>query len=102
MNTMNDAIIKSSNKKKNRWSKSTEANGITKRIEVRESDNNGYIINLSVYGDVPQKDGTTKWISKDKEIISKTNPLGSEDDEFTKSMNSLEEALGDSLNFEEV
>lgn len=102
MSEIGNKIMESSNKKKNRWSKSTEANGITKRIEVRESDNDGYIISLSVYGDVPQKDGSTKWISKDKEIISKTNPLATEEDEFQKSMNTLESALGDSLEFQDI
>lgn len=99
MNTIGGKIMENSKKKKGRWRKSVEQDGITKEIAVREADNDGYIITLRVYGDVEQKDGTTKWVDKEKEIISKTNPLGEEDDVVKQGMDALESALEDNLEF---
>jgi len=91
-------------KKKQSWSKSMESNGFRKSINVRETDNNGYIIELNVSGNFPRKDDPTKkeWNSKSTEYISKKNPLATEDDNFDKSMKAMEELVSDNVEFNNV
>ena len=102
MSKMGEMIMDSSKKSKDRWRRSIEANGITKEISVKEADNDGYIINLTVYGDFKKENGEIEYKHNEKEFISKVNPLASEDDEFKKSMDSLESALGDTVQFEDI
>lgn len=70
----------SSTKKKARWSKSIEVNGITKSLTVREVEN-GFIVEQCTYG----RDNTKKnseYMDESKTYITKTNPLeGKEVDE---------------------
>lgn len=90
-------IKMSGKEKKGRWRRSVEANGITKEISVREADNDGYIINLNIYGEFPTVDGGTEYKDKSKEFISKTNPLGDEDDSFKQKLDALEDAVLDNV-----
>lgn len=96
---MSKSIKMSGKEKKGRWRRSIESNGITKEISVREADNDGYIINLTVYGDFPTVEGETEYKHKEKEFISKVNPLGDEDDSFKQKLDALEDAVTDNLEF---
>ena len=71
---------KTSGKKKARWSKSIEVNGITKSLTVREVEN-GFIVEQSTYGrDTTKKD--SEYMDENKTYVTKTNPLeGKEADE---------------------
>lgn len=71
---------KPSTKKKARWSKSIEVNGITKSLTVREVEN-GFIVEQCTYGrDTTKKD--SEYIDESKTYVTKTNPLeGKEADE---------------------
>lgn len=96
MNIKENSLFKGDQKKKQSWSKEIEKNGIRKRINVREADNGGYIIGLSISGDFPRKDGEGKeWKSMDKEIISKVNPLADADDP-------MDEFLSDDIELNEI
>jgi hypothetical protein len=66
-------------KKKSRWSKSIEVNGITKTVTVKEVEN-GFVIEQSKYGrDSMKKD--SEYIDECKTYISEENPLeGKEED----------------------
>ena len=92
-------LEKMSKDKKGRWRRSIESNGITKEICVREADNEGYIISLNIYGDFPTENGDTEYKHKEKEFISKINPLGDEDDNFKQKLDALEDAISDNLKF---
>ena len=105
MNTTESSLDKvTSKKKKQEWSQSMEANGMTKRIRVKEADNDGFIIKLNVEGDVPDPEnpGESKWKYDEKEYISKVNPLASKDDDFQKKMDAMEELVSDSIEFNNV
>jgi hypothetical protein len=64
---------KSPSKKKARWSKSIEINGITKSLTVKEVEN-GFIVEQSTYGrDSTKKD--SEYMDDCKTYVTKTNPL---------------------------
>ena len=86
-------------KKKQSWSRSTESNGITKRINVRETDNNKFNVTLCVNGYKIGKNGEKEWFDREKEYALDNNPLAEEDDSFEKSMKAIEELLSDDLEF---
>jgi len=71
---------KSPSKKKARWSKSIEINGITKSLTVREVEN-GFIVEQTTYGrDSTKKD--SEYMDDSRTYVTKTNPLeGKEADE---------------------
>ena len=69
----------SSVKKKARWSKSVEVNGVTKSLTVKEVEN-GFVVEQCTYGrDCTKKD--SEYLDENKTYVSKTNPLeGREED----------------------
>ena len=71
MAEMMSAPMDGEKKKYKRWSKSTEMDGITKSVEVREVEN-GYIIKKSMYG---KKEGSDEYMDECREYISMTNPM---------------------------
>lgn len=76
-----------------RWEKSVRIGDLTKRVCVKEAEN-GFIVEMEVYGDV-KKNGRTEWMSETTSYISKTNPLeNSKEDEFDKLAKSLKEMEG--------
>jgi hypothetical protein len=87
------------NSKKQEWSRSTEADGMTKRINVRETDNNKFTVRLSVNGYKAGKKGEENWINKEKEYALSTNPLAEKDDSFEKSIKAIEDLVSDDLEF---
>ena len=70
----------SSGKKKARWSKSVELNGVTKSLTVKEVEN-GFVIEQCTYGrDCTKKD--SEYQDDSKTYVSKVNPLeGKEEDD---------------------
>lgn len=56
------------------WSKSSEADGVTKRINVEEIEN-GYIVRLSEYGRV----SSDNYLDNNRTFYSETNPLEGDD-----------------------
>jgi len=103
MGELTEKSLFDTKKERDTWSRSVEVNGITKEIRVREADNDGYIIRLNAYGDFPKEDGNGKeYQHREKEFISKTNPLATKDDEFQKSMDAIEELVSDSIDFNEI
>lgn len=71
-------------KKRARWSKSIEVNGVTKSISVKEVEN-GFVIEQCMYGrDTTKKD--SDYVDISKTYVSKTNPLeGKEEDKEEQS-----------------
>lgn len=68
---------KAPSKKKARWSKSIEVNGITKSLTVREVEN-GFIVEQSTYGrDTTKKD--SEYMDDNRTYVTKTNPLEGKD-----------------------
>lgn len=75
----------SSPKKKARWSKSVEVNGVTKSLTVKEVEN-GFVIEQSTYGrDSTKKD--SEYMDENKTYVSKTNPLEGKDADEDKEDN---------------
>lgn len=98
MSTKGNDLVSEVQKKKKSWSKEIEKNGMRKSIRVREADNGGYIISLGISGDFPRQNGEgTEWKSIDKEIISKVNPLASED-----KVDPMDEFLSDDIELNEI
>lgn len=103
MSEMNVKSVFNSKKEKDSWSRSVKVNDITKEINVRETDNNTYIIRLTAWGDFPKEDGEGKeYKHLEKEYTSSKNPLATEDDDFKKSMDAIEELVSDSVEFNEI
>lgn len=87
-----------------RWSKRITKGDVTKEITVEKAEN-GYIIELCVWGDFPKGDGEGKeYKHKQKKILSDKNPLAEQDveDEWDKSVKAMEELVSNSINFEEA
>ncbi len=75
-----------SKKKRRTWSQESRVNeGLTKRIEVRELDNVGYLVTYSVYG----SNEKGEYIDERSEQYSEENPLAVKEDTISALFNEI-------------
>lgn len=77
---------------KERLSISATEGKLTKSISVEQVEN-GFIINIEKYGDIPKKNcscsgscNCTEWFNETKRYISKTNPLSKDKKKETENL----------------
>lgn len=104
MNITENDVNKAVAKEKTEWSRSMGDDNMKKTIKVKKAKNNGFIVRLSVEGDLPSKDDPSKkeWQYKEEEYVSTVNPLANDEGEFKDKMNAMEELVSDSIQFNNV